>query len=458
MEKLLFVFAILSALFIVSQSGTNNSLQFAFALPGSQNPIQNLLHKAASIVFFTGEEIKAQLDRLKGEIDERINKGNEQTKNAALEDGKKVAQETKTELKNLLDEYQKTSQKHMDELETAMKKAQGEAHTKSESFASLLEKGVKENADSLKNKKTFELAFDQKAVGDMMISAGNLAAGIIEPARRPGIIERQAYFNHVRDFMNSRPTASPSVTYVRENGGEGSPTTVAEGALKPQIDYDLTLETATVRKIAAHLRLSEELVEDVPYITAYVTQRGAEDLRLVEDQQLLYGDGTGTNLTGLNLLASAFAKPTGFGTYANATIPTIIRVAMAQIRKGRYQASGIMLNPMDLAELELTPNTLAGGYLYVGGVGNGEVSNIWRLPVLETDAIAQGSFFVGDFRNGATILDRKQLNVRFYDQDRDNAIRNMITIVIEERLGLEVVRPASFVKGTFAAARTALAA
>ncbi len=399
-----------------------------------------------------------ELKQLGEDINRRIEKANEQTLKSANEEGKKVAEDVKNELKNAIQEYQEKSQKHMEELETAMKKAQGEAQGKSETFGSLLEKGVKENAENMRKGRTFELQFDQKAVGDMLISGTNIAAGIIEPARRPGIIDRQAYFNHVRDFMNSRPTASPSVTYVRENGGEGSPTTVAEGALKPQIDYDLTLETATVRKIAAHLRLSEELVEDVPYITSYVTQRGAEDLRLVEDQQLLYGDGTGTNLTGLNALASTFAKPTGFGTYANATIPTIIRVAMAQIRKGRYQASGIMLNPMDLAELELTPNTLAGGYLYVGGVGNGEVSNIWRLPVLETDAIAQGSFFVGDFRNGATILDRKQLNVRFYDQDRDNAIRNMITIVIEERLGLEVVRPQSFVKGTFAAAKTALAA
>lgn len=403
-------------------------------------------------------ELAEEIKTLAKDINERIEKANEQTLTAARKDGEKVEENVKNELKNLMQQYQEKSQQQHDELQTQIKKAGIFGSEKQESFSDMLAKGITGHKESLMSKKTFELSFDQKAVGDMLISAGNLAAGVIEPTRRPGVVSRMEYFNHIRDFMGVRPTNSPSVTYVRENGGEGSPATVAEGALKPQIDYDLTLETATVRKIAAHLRLSEELVEDVPYITNYVTTRGAEDLRLVEDAQLLYGDGTGTNLLGLNQLASAFARPAGITPIADATIPSIIRVAMAQIRSGRYRATGIMLNPIDIANLELTPNTLAGGYLYVGGVGNGDVSNIWRLPVLETDAVAVGGFFVGDFRNGATILDRKQLNVRFYDQDRDNAIRNMITIVIEERVGLEIVRPASFIKGTFAAARTALAA
>jgi len=115
------------------------------------------------------------------------------------------------------------------------------------------------------------------------------------------------------------------------------------------------------------------------------------------------------------------------------------------------------LNPVAVANLELTKNA-QGGYLYVNAINGAGIAQIFRLPIIENDSIGLDEFFIGDFRNGAEILDRRQISVRFYDQDRDNAIINMVTIVIEERLGLMVTRPSSFVRGNFTAARAALAA
>ncbi|GAA4299418.1 phage major capsid protein [Nibribacter koreensis] len=407
-------------------------------------------------------ELQEKLNQLDAAIDQKVKQANEQVLLSVKENGKMIEDSLKSELANMLTEHKELSQKQYDELQTSIKKAGGFSNQGPESFEQMLAKGLDENKGKLHAKKNgadrldFTLAFDQKAVGDMLVGT-SLGTGVMQPNLRAGVVERQAYFNHVRDFMTVRPTSSPIIHYIQENGGEGSPTTVAEGALKPQIDYDLVLKTAEIKKIAAHLRLSEEMIEDVPYITNYVTTRGAEDLRLVEDAQILYGSGTGSDLRGLNLDAVAFARPAGIGTIANATIADIVRVAMAQIRIGRYRATAIMLNPIDVAVLELTKDA-QGGYLFVNTANQGAVSTIWRLPIIETDAVTAGSFFIGDFTNGAELYDRKALNVRFYDQDRDNAIRNMVTIVIEERLGLATIRPASFVKGTFAAARTALAA
>lgn len=406
----------------------------------------------------TVEEIK----KLASDIDAKIKQGNEQAVLAAENKGKAVGEDLKNELTNMLQKHQELSQKQFDDFQTEMKKAGGFAQQGPETFEQMLSKGLEANKEKLQAKKSgsdrldFTLGFEQKAVADMTTGV-QLGAGVMAPNRLPGLVERQPYFSHIRDFMTVRPTSSPLIHYVQENGGEGAPTTVAEGGLKPQIDYDLVLKTAEVKKIAAHLRLSEEMIEDVPYITNYVTTRGAEDLRLVEDAQILYGDGTGSNLRGLNLDAVAFARPTGIGTITNATIADIIRVAMAQIRVGRYRATAVMLNPIDVAILELTKDA-QGGYLFVNTATQGNVSTIWRLPIIESDAVAVGGFFVGDFVNGSELFDRKQLNVRFYDQDRDNAIKNMVTIVIEERLALANIRPASFVRGTFAAAKTALAA
>jgi hypothetical protein len=64
-------------------------------------------------------------------------------------------------------------------------------------------------------------------------------------------------------------------------------------------------------------------------------------------------------------------------------------------------------------------------------------------------------FIVGD-RNYATIAVRAGISVRFYDQDQDNAIKNLVTVVIEERLALVVKRTDAFIYGDFSDARTAL--
>ncbi|GAB2539861.1 phage major capsid protein [Rufibacter soli] len=401
-------------------------------------------------------EVKEQLETLGKDIKQMVEKANEQTLLAVEEKGKAIDAALKSELANALQKERELSQKSFDELQTQIKKTGGFGGEKSESLGDLLAKGMEANRDLLRQKRSVDLEFDMKAVGDMLLGT-NVGAGVIQPNVQPGIINRQAYYNHVRDFLTVRPTNSPVIAYVRENGGEGAFATVAEGALKPQVDYDLSYQTTNVQKIAGHIRISEEMIEDVPFITNYITTRGAEDLRLVEDTQILYGDGTATNLRGITLDAAAFARPTGMGTVANANNVDVLRAAMAQIRVGRYSASAVMLNPVDVAILEMAKDT-QGAYLYSNFTNENSIPRVWGLPIIVSDSITAGSFLIGDFRNGAELYDRKALNVRFYDQDRDNAIRNMVTIVIEERLGLASIRPASFVKGTFAAAKTALAA
>ena len=83
----------------------------------------------------------------------------------------------------------------------------------------------------------------------------------------------------------------------------------------------------------------------------------------------------------------------------------------------------------------------------------------WALTLQSPGlAVADGDIFVGNFASGAYLLDRKQSTIKYFDQDRDNAIKNLITIVIEERVALPVVQPDSFVYTTVTAAKAALIA
>jgi hypothetical protein len=63
---------------------------------------------------------------------------------------------------------------------------------------------------------------------------------------------------------------------------------------------------------------------------------------------------------------------------------------------------------------------------------------------------------VCDFEGSARLYDRWQARVEISTEDRDNFVRNLVTILAEERIGLAVKRTTGFTKGSFATAITDL--
>jgi HK97 family phage major capsid protein len=78
------------------------------------------------------------------------------------------------------------------------------------------------------------------------------------------------------------------------------------------------------------------------------------------------------------------------------------------------------------------------------------------LPVAESLAMAAGDFMTGAFRYAAQIFDREDATVLISTEDRDNFVKNMLTILCEERLALAVYRPQALIKGVLGTATTAI--
>ncbi|MCO2053009.1 phage major capsid protein, partial [Pseudomonas aeruginosa] len=126
-----------------------------------------------------------------------------------------------------------------------------------------------------------------------------------------------------------------------------------------------------------------------------------------------------------------------------------LRRAILQVRIAEYRASAIALNPIDWADLELSKDS-TGQYIWVN-VQDGGQQRMWRLPVIDTNAVPEGEFLVGAFNIAAQVFDREDANVEVSTEDGDNFTKNMVTIRAEERLALAVYRPESFIHGEFAA-------
>lgn len=283
-------------------------------------------------------------------------------------------------------------------------------------------------------------------VNAAITSLGSSAGELIDP-ERVGLIQptRQRLF--LRDLLNWGRTGSNSIEYAVETGFTNNAAPVAENpsVVKPLSDITFTLRSAPVATIAHHIVASKQVLSDVAMLMSYIDGRLRYGLKLKEEVQLLKGDGTGLNLNGIYTQASTYTNP-GVAVQ-NETAIDRLRIAMLQAALAEYDADGIVLSPIDWAQIELTKTT-DNQYLFTTPRGLA-VPGLWGRPVVPTKALNANEFLVGAFAQGAQGWDREDVTVVVSTEDRDNLVKNMVTILCEERVGLTVYRPEAFVKGNF---------
>lgn len=405
----------------------------------------------------------AELKKLGEQIDQRIEKANEQARLAG-DEAKKVDASLREELKNLgikhqeeFDKLKKEKEKQQEQLDDLEKKAgklnaaQPQVITMGTALKSIFEKDPQFKA--YKERQTRAISVNLPAELDLFSKAATMTTSgslvqttqqIIAPTAVAGVIFQPDRRVHMRQLLPVGTTSSNNVSYVEETAISNGVAVVAEGATKPQSDFTLTGKRAPVTKIATYLRITEELLEDLPGLTSYITNRFTTKLILEEDRQILTGSGVGANLTGIITAASSYVDVLGMTTVNRVDI---LVAAITQIAVSEYGADYILVHPRDYMYMALAKST-TGEYLFPGAL-TGAPMSIMGVPIVSSTLVAIDTFLVGDFAMGAMIFDRAQASVRFYDQDQDNAIKNLVTIVIEERLALPIFRPTAFVTGSF---------
>ncbi|WP_420141757.1 phage major capsid protein [Sphingomonas sp.] len=298
------------------------------------------------------------------------------------------------------------------------------------------------------------IGIETKAIISALTTDANGSAGDLIVPQRVGMVEPVTRRMTVRDLLTPGRTSANAIQYPLETGFTNSAATVSEttGATKPQSEIKFDIRTTSVTTIAHWLLATRQILDDVPMLQSYVDGRLRYGLAYVEENQLLNGGGTGTDLNGIYTQATAFAA--GSAVVASPTRIDVLRYAMLQAVLAELPPTGHVLNPTDWALIETTKDA-AGGYI----IGNPQGSlspTLWGLPVVATQAMAAGSFLTGAFRMGAQIFDRMDARVEISTEDSDNFRKNLVTILAEERLALAVYRPEAFIKGTFAAAITDL--
>ncbi|WP_449506191.1 phage major capsid protein [Enterobacter hormaechei] len=355
---------------------------------------------------------------------------------AEIESTGQVSKQLQSDLAKVQDELTKSGTRLFDLEQKLASGAENPGEKKSFS-----ERAAEELIKSWDGKQgTFDAKTFNKSLGSDADSAGSL----IQPMQMPGIIMPGLRRLTIRDLLAQGRISSNALEYVREEVFTNNADVVAEKALKPESDITFSKQTANVKTIAHWVQASRQVMDDAPMLQSYVNNRLMYGLALKEEGQLLNGDGTGDNLEGLNKVATAY------DTSLNATGDTradIIAHAIYQVTESEFSASGIVLNPRDWHNIALLKDN-EGRYIFGGP--QAFTSNImWGLPVVPTKAQAVGTFTVGGFDMASQVWDRMDATVEVSREDRDNFVKNMLTILCEERLALAHYRPTAIIKGSF---------
>jgi HK97 family phage major capsid protein len=219
--------------------------------------------------------------------------------------------------------------------------------------------------------------------------------------------------------------------------------TVARGALKPFLKIEFEPKTVNVETIAVLSKVTEQDVDDAPRLVAYINGEMQLDIRVEEERQIVWGDGT-NELSGLFDTDNAIPE-FDRAEVGDSLIDTIRRIR-TDLRKRKVTPNFVAIDPIDWEDIELQKGT-DEHYLW-GLISDLRGPRIWSLRVVESDAMTnletgERRVLVGDGIRGATIYDRQQTQLAVGLMDDDFG-RNLRTLRAEERLALAVKRSFAF--------------
>ncbi|WP_347139441.1 phage major capsid protein [Paracoccus sp. SSK6] len=280
------------------------------------------------------------------------------------------------------------------------------------------------------------------------ITSGSASAGTLKVPQRDteivGLPRRQFF---VRDLLSRNTTTTDLIQYAKLKTRTLNAGMVAEGGLKPESNLEWELAEAAVRTIAHWIHVARQTMDDIPQLQGEIDNELVYGLDLVEENQILSGDGTNQNLSGLITNASDY-----LGTYEPAGSSRIdrLRFSLLEASLAGYPADGMVLNEIDWALIETTKDN-EGRYIFANPLQlAGPV--LWGRPVVPTTEIAADHFLTGAFKVAATIYDRMDTEVLISSEDRDNFVKNMLTVRAEKRLALAIKRAKALIYGQFSAA------
>lgn len=272
---------------------------------------------------------------------------------------------------------------------------------------------------------------------------------IIPSQRLPGVVPGAYRALNILDFVNTGSTGSNQIEYTREASWTNDAAETAEGAQKPESDLTFELISDPVRTIAHFIKASKQILDDAPMLASYIDSRMTHGVRNRLQLQILRGTGVSPLISGL----SASGRHTAFTPESGENSFDAISRAKYAVIAADYQPNFVFLNPADWGAMErLKRNSTDATYMAGEGaalayINNGLTPVIWGLPVVPSNDVASGYFYLGD-SSAFQLFMRQGVAIEMFEQDDTNVQKNLITIRAELRAALASFTPTAIRYGS----------
>lgn len=249
-----------------------------------------------------------------------------------------------------------------------------------------------------------------------------------------------------RNLLPSGTTSKGTIQYLKENGDVGAAGVwngtgaIADLDAKPGTAPLFDAVTENVIWIAGITRVKREMLDDIEWLQGYLARRlttGRTGLWVAENVQIF------------NKLVANSVPYDG-----DKTIPVemIYDAAFGQLADNYYFNPTILMNNRDLVSLiALNKADGSGEYDLPPGtivVINGQLT-ISGARVIGAPNVTAGTALVYD-ASATEFISRMSPEVRFFEEDRDNVIKNLVTVRAEERILPIVYDEKGVIEVTFA--------
>jgi len=245
----------------------------------------------------------------------------------------------------------------------------------------------------------------------------------------------------VIDIVPAGRCSGDAVVYMEETTFTNNAAEANEGLTSTnyfgEAALALTQRTSNVRKIAVWLPVTDEQLADVPQIQSYINRRLPFMLRQRLNYQIINGDGSAPNLSGI-------INTSNVQTFARSgdVFDTIYEAAKKVRVTGRAMPNAMIIHPNDWQGIR-TARTDDGLYI-LGNPDQPGPSRVWGLLITESDACPENSPVVGDFNNHIELAERQGIEIKATDSHDKYFIQGNVAIRATVRVALPIYRPAAF--------------
>lgn len=230
-----------------------------------------------------------------------------------------------------------------------------------------------------------------------------------------------------------------TLEYFQETTFTNAAVEVTEGNAKPEATLDWTLVTESAAKFAVWIPATSESLADIAWLESTIRERLMVMLSRREETQILNGNGTPPNLSGITDRANIQTQAKGSDPVFDAILKAMTLIQVNAF----YDPTAIVMHPNDWRDLMLTRTT--DGIYLLGNPGDPmAASRLWGLEVRSTTAQTENTAIVGAFRTAAQLFRRSGPTITVSTEHASYFIENKVAVMAEQREALAVYSPAAF--------------